>query len=671
MEPFYFPHHATHLPTAMQLPDRLPTGPSALYSHAAGPTAPVQPTSGTRSIASANIAALSMAAIMPVDTRLLLPGNSMFALGHRRRASVSRSRTGCWTCRLRRKKCSEEKPACAPCLRLKLVCDGYGERPEFMKSADAMSRKRDDIRRCIRAFKTHHGPADDSDPDVDPDTSRSFSGPSLPVHSLPSQPQSLPRAASTPVVNAAFSLRSQRRHVTVLPKFLNIELPTLDLQSPACPLSVLSHYIHEVPANVFTPAANRASQLLLVVVYFRFVVRLLHPALFVGPDDRVVVFKLLLYDASIADPNVWRSVCALATVYTSVVLSGSCDVTNLSCVSPMNAQFTNSANSLLSMPANACWPEHELEIVMLLGWNLYTLQRLLGTKEESASLDTLLKLTSRFGLLASWSRQPSLLPVLATYTMHADIISGVNSGTRPVLSAIYSDMLSSHFRGDSIFSTATIGVPIATPLLLMLSQILDLEQELEGYDDGAGAINLIPRIETVSRLLSTLVLNRHVPNPTTMRCSELFQLSIRAYLSCFVARPHVVDTGAAYMTARDSPGVRDDVAAFCKLFATDFLALQPSSRQLSQPETLELERCLLWSLMFIGSIVPPDLHTLYGRCRDIIQRVFQTCVSLGSFGNWGMAWRIVCTCWRADVWNVGKSFREVLRDEYCGNVIIM
>ncbi|KAK9237161.1 hypothetical protein V1525DRAFT_174127 [Lipomyces kononenkoae] len=695
MEPFYFPDHAAHLPrpgplTSMQqyaaplvLLDPLPTGPSALYSHAAAPTTPAHHHHDDRtvanSIASANIAALSMAAIMPVDTRLLLPGNSMFALGHRRRASVSRSRTGCWTCRLRRKKCSEEKPACAPCQRLNLSCDGYGDRPDFMKSADAMARKRDEIRRCIRAFKTNHGPlsapADDSDGDVDADTSRSVSGPAfVPRDSQHSQAQSSSSLeASVPASNANFQRqKSPIPHATVLPKFLDIELPTLDLQSPACPLPLLSHYMHEVPANVFMPSVDRASQLLLVVVYFRFVARLLHPALFLGPDD-TIDFKILLYDASISDPRVWQSVCAVASVYTSVVLSRLCTATNQSCIEPMNAQFTNTANSLLSTPANPSLPKHELERAMLLGWNLYQLKRLFGGANDAATLHTLLQLTSRFDLLSLWSRESSLLLALAAYTMHADIISAVNCGTRPILSAIYSDMLSSHFRRDAIVRTATTGVPIATPLLLVLSQILDLEQELEGDDSagaGAGATNFIQRLEAVSRQLSTLVLNLDVPNSPPMQCSELFRLSIRAYLCCFVSRAHATIAQATYITARDSPGVREDVAAFCQLFASEFLALQPSSKQLSHPEILELERCLLWSIMFIGSITPPDLHCLYGRCRYIIQRVFETCVNLSSFGNWGMAWRIVCTCWRSDLWFAGKSFREVLREEYCGNVIM-
>ena len=53
-------------------------------------------------------------------------------MGTRVRSTRVRSTTGCWTCRLRRKKCDEEKPSCQRCNKLQLKCDGYGERPPWM-----------------------------------------------------------------------------------------------------------------------------------------------------------------------------------------------------------------------------------------------------------------------------------------------------------------------------------------------------------------------------------------------------------------------------------------------------------------------------------------------------------------------------------------------------------
>ncbi|KAH8798656.1 fungal-specific transcription factor domain-containing protein [Xylogone sp. PMI_703] len=41
----------------------------------------------------------------------------------------SRSLNGCWTCRLRRKKCDETQPSCLTCNSVGLCCDGYGDVP--------------------------------------------------------------------------------------------------------------------------------------------------------------------------------------------------------------------------------------------------------------------------------------------------------------------------------------------------------------------------------------------------------------------------------------------------------------------------------------------------------------------------------------------------------------
>lgn len=44
----------------------------------------------------------------------------------------ARSVHGCWTCRLRRKKCDETRPSCVMCTYLEIKCDGYGVKPEWM-----------------------------------------------------------------------------------------------------------------------------------------------------------------------------------------------------------------------------------------------------------------------------------------------------------------------------------------------------------------------------------------------------------------------------------------------------------------------------------------------------------------------------------------------------------
>ncbi len=46
-------------------------------------------------------------------------------------ALVQRSKNGCWTCRLRRKKCDEGGPPYLNCQMRKIFCHGYGPKPDW------------------------------------------------------------------------------------------------------------------------------------------------------------------------------------------------------------------------------------------------------------------------------------------------------------------------------------------------------------------------------------------------------------------------------------------------------------------------------------------------------------------------------------------------------------
>jgi len=49
---------------------------------------------------------------------------------------AQRSRRGCWTCRLRRKKCDETGPPCSTCEGRGIFCHGYGPRPDWKDRGD-------------------------------------------------------------------------------------------------------------------------------------------------------------------------------------------------------------------------------------------------------------------------------------------------------------------------------------------------------------------------------------------------------------------------------------------------------------------------------------------------------------------------------------------------------
>ncbi|KAI9148936.1 ustiloxin B cluster transcription factor ustR [Paramyrothecium foliicola] len=47
-------------------------------------------------------------------------------------ATETRSHSGCWSCRLRKKKCDERRPICTECMCVGLECHGFGEKPAWM-----------------------------------------------------------------------------------------------------------------------------------------------------------------------------------------------------------------------------------------------------------------------------------------------------------------------------------------------------------------------------------------------------------------------------------------------------------------------------------------------------------------------------------------------------------
>ncbi|KAE8448824.1 hypothetical protein EG329_008826 [Mollisiaceae sp. DMI_Dod_QoI] len=66
-------------------------------------------------------------------------------------AGGSRSRSGCWTCRLRRKKCDERRPGCETCEKLSISCHGYGSRPPWMDGGEQEKAKSAEVRRDIKS----------------------------------------------------------------------------------------------------------------------------------------------------------------------------------------------------------------------------------------------------------------------------------------------------------------------------------------------------------------------------------------------------------------------------------------------------------------------------------------------------------------------------------------
>ncbi|KUJ10404.1 uncharacterized protein LY89DRAFT_596526, partial [Mollisia scopiformis] len=61
-----------------------------------------------------------------------------------------RSLHGCWTCRLRKKKCDEKHPRCIACSSLGLLCDGYGPKPTWMDGGKSEAEMTGRIKQIVK-----------------------------------------------------------------------------------------------------------------------------------------------------------------------------------------------------------------------------------------------------------------------------------------------------------------------------------------------------------------------------------------------------------------------------------------------------------------------------------------------------------------------------------------
>lgn len=66
------------------------------------------------------------------------------------RRRIVRGKTGCITCRLRKKRCDEAKPICATCSRLGIECMGYGvKRPKWLREKDNAQKAKEHIKATV------------------------------------------------------------------------------------------------------------------------------------------------------------------------------------------------------------------------------------------------------------------------------------------------------------------------------------------------------------------------------------------------------------------------------------------------------------------------------------------------------------------------------------------
>jgi hypothetical protein len=60
------------------------------------------------------------------------------------------SRSGCWTCRVRHKKCDEARPECNECTLRSLTCHGYHQKPPFIDDPDLLHLEISRIKKTVK-----------------------------------------------------------------------------------------------------------------------------------------------------------------------------------------------------------------------------------------------------------------------------------------------------------------------------------------------------------------------------------------------------------------------------------------------------------------------------------------------------------------------------------------
>ncbi|KAL3426606.1 C6 transcription factor [Phlyctema vagabunda] len=68
-----------------------------------------------------------------------------------------RNKQGCWTCRLRKKKCDETHPQCSTCETLHITCYGYGPRPEWMDGGEKEKAIANNIKETVKRNSRRKG----------------------------------------------------------------------------------------------------------------------------------------------------------------------------------------------------------------------------------------------------------------------------------------------------------------------------------------------------------------------------------------------------------------------------------------------------------------------------------------------------------------------------------
>ncbi|KAK9446425.1 uncharacterized protein V1518DRAFT_378761 [Limtongia smithiae] len=698
----------------------IPPSPSVIASPSVYPADLLQPRAIPASAHLRGIAAAQGTYIEPV-TRT-----------HRRRASVSRSRTGCWPCRIRRKKCTNEHPVCAHCSRLGLTSDCvYGPCPEHLRTLEDKRRAASELGVRIRmvaksraasqrpASQQLHQPqlqlfqqqfmrssfssSSSSSSAVGAGLATTGDDDSIITQQLLHRLHENDGASQISTLEEEFySLNcgsGRRAEYASLPFFLKLSFNSMDPIADC--VGKFERFVDEIPEGIYNDRMSRPMQLLLFSTYVRYASRLLFPALYLYIDPGGFDFGLLLLNLATSDWWLWRSMCAIGAAYFTSIGQGA--AFDESVIDDCMKHFHNVAAELISRPlVSSTIPNEELEIVLMLGWNVFTLCRLRQSKDTEA-LRMIWNLISHYSLLVEdvGDKACCTVRIVTAHAMAADILLATQTPeVLPMLAATYSAMLDDHSEGKRVFRVGLgTGVGISTPVLLFLASALDTEHRAlwSEHEEGDSHTSRTLQAESTETMLARFTVELDTAHPTTQRCTLLMRVAVQVYLTVFCStakqeqqlrRVPGLGGGEVPAVVRDSLVVRGLVVRFARILAMEFMGLrkprvlrpeEEESRQfLMDMRGQELERCLQWAIVVVASVTTPDAMLWDGAadcdvvssdmiddnmpCRNVYREVFEY-NGRQRFGNWHGAWEVVQQTWAEANWRAGKSWRQVIRED--------
>ncbi|KAK9460519.1 uncharacterized protein V1516DRAFT_686180 [Lipomyces oligophaga] len=637
------------------------------------------------------------------------------------RTSVTRTRTGCWPCRARHKKCDGRKPFCRTCVRLKISCM-YGECPANMRSSEDRRRVARELTISIKAAsKKRSGvgggnKSEDSSSDGNVDLTLSR------FRQCSDQDET----------------KNREEHDSdqdlYLPDFLSINIDRRDIENHQIFVRMLEQYETDIPQNIYIANMPYSQQLFFVLVYMQYVI----PATLGSSKEgehmvgRPATMPTSAYygagrqekeliDVASRDALVWRSACALGSIYVEQTTSKQIAEVDGEFRSTGPALFKSIAKHLMAaesrisartrrtMPAGSKAKDKmkslQIRTAMIIGWNIYILasvndSSIVGGEVDLDTLRELLNLVSHFSLIMAGEEYGSLVSAVTKRVVEADILVSTWKMDKPLLVASYGDIVGKldrvRERGGEIHHR---GIEEPLSIVMVLSLVVEVEDEMwrvlsTGQDGLSDWNEITERLQLVNRYLDRWnvgVDRRSCQDPdcdgdcdeegqSDTLSAKLFKNAVRIYMEVFCVPEEMAMTrrrGQVSVRRRKNDIVKGCVQESLDLLSELLIDSDNIWDGISGPEITgeENEDLLEWAIVMLANVIEPCSSVSVQDAADGRRVVAEVLRNLGQSrygliwdrrrsafrdGRWAQAQKLVEELWKEENWTIGLGWQELV-----------